>query len=133
MSIRMLTFGAIALLAMSSLPVVNVASAMPIDRSNVIRHADATNPYFVQYRRYHGHGHGGHGGDGAGVAAGLLGGMILGGMLARPGYYDYAPGPFYGSGYSADASEAYCMRRFRSYDPSSGTYLGYDGYRHPCP
>jgi BA14K-like protein len=28
---------------------------------------------------------------------------------------------------------AYCMQRFRSYDPSSGTYLGYDGYRHPCP
>ncbi|MGB8044731.1 MAG: BA14K family protein [Pseudolabrys sp.] len=25
------------------------------------------------------------------------------------------------------------MQRFRSYDPGSGTYLGYDGYRHPCP
>ena len=28
---------------------------------------------------------------------------------------------------------AYCMQRFRSYDPASGTYLGNDGYRHPCP
>jgi hypothetical protein len=28
---------------------------------------------------------------------------------------------------------AYCMQRFRSYDPRSGTYLGYDGLRHPCP
>ena len=28
---------------------------------------------------------------------------------------------------------AYCMQRFRSYDPASGTYLGYDGRRHPCP
>jgi len=28
---------------------------------------------------------------------------------------------------------AYCARRFRSYDPASGTYLGYDGLRHPCP
>jgi hypothetical protein len=27
----------------------------------------------------------------------------------------------------------YCMQRYRSYDPESGTYLGYDGYRHPCP
>jgi len=27
----------------------------------------------------------------------------------------------------------YCIRRFRSYDPYSRTYLGYDGYRHPCP
>ena len=31
-----------------------------------------------------------------------------------------------------DAVE-YCMRRYRSYDPRSGTYVGYDGYRHPCP
>ena len=28
---------------------------------------------------------------------------------------------------------AYCVQRFRSYDPASGTYLGYDGMRHPCP
>ena len=27
----------------------------------------------------------------------------------------------------------YCMQRYRSYDPNSGTYLGNDGYRHPCP
>lgn len=30
-----------------------------------------------------------------------------------------------------DAS--YCARRYRSYDPASGTYLGFDGIRHPCP
>ena len=29
-----------------------------------------------------------------------------------------------------DAS--YCAQRYRSYDPASGTYLGYDGLRHPC-
>jgi len=28
---------------------------------------------------------------------------------------------------------AYCQQRFRSYDPASGTYLGFDGLRHPCP
>ena len=28
---------------------------------------------------------------------------------------------------------AYCARRFKSYDPESGTYLGYDGLRHRCP
>lgn len=27
----------------------------------------------------------------------------------------------------------YCMRRYRSYDPESGTYIGFDGYQHPCP
>ncbi|MGC1923977.1 MAG: BA14K family protein [Pseudolabrys sp.] len=25
------------------------------------------------------------------------------------------------------------MQRFRSYDPGSGTYVGYDGLRHRCP
>jgi hypothetical protein len=33
----------------------------------------------------------------------------------------------------ADDAVAYCMRRFRSYDPVSQTYLGFDGLRHPCP
>lgn len=46
-------------------------------------------------------------------------------------YYEhrrvYRPAPAY-----SDAVR-YCMRRYRSYDPRSGTYLGYDGYRHPCP
>ena len=28
---------------------------------------------------------------------------------------------------------AYCARRFKSYDPGSGTYFGYNGLRHPCP
>jgi BA14K-like protein len=27
----------------------------------------------------------------------------------------------------------YCAQRYRSYDPASGTYLGFDGLRHPCP
>jgi hypothetical protein len=27
---------------------------------------------------------------------------------------------------------AACARRYRSFDPESGTYLGYDGYRHAC-
>lgn len=42
--------------------------------------------------------------------------------------YDTAPTVTYSQG---DAS--YCAQTYRSYDPSSGTYLGYDGLRHPCP
>jgi hypothetical protein len=30
-------------------------------------------------------------------------------------------------------SAGYCAQTYRSYDPASGTYLGYDGLRHPCP
>ncbi|MEJ2376948.1 MAG: BA14K family protein [Pseudolabrys sp.] len=47
-----------------------------------------------------------------------------------PGYgsYAYEPGP----GYYAP-SVAWCEQHYRSYDPASQTYLGYDGYRHHCP
>lgn len=31
---------------------------------------------------------------------------------------------------SAGASS--CAQRYRSYDPASGTFLGFDGKRHPC-
>ena len=46
-----------------------------------------------------------------------------------------AAAPYYAAPryYAGDDAVAYCMSRFRSYDPASGTYLGYDGYRHPCP
>jgi len=37
-------------------------------------------------------------GFGAGLAAGVIGGAIVGGALAGPGYY-YGPGPYYGPRY----------------------------------
>jgi hypothetical protein len=82
----------------------------------------------------------GYRGGGWGVGAGIAGGLVLGGIIASQspyysGYYgSYGyPAPYYGGyGYGGNAV-AYCASRFRSYDPSSGTYLGYDGYRHPCP
>jgi hypothetical protein len=46
------------------------------------------------------------------------------------GVYDEAPGMGAPGDQSAVAS---CEARFRSYDPASGTYLGFDGMRHPCP
>jgi hypothetical protein len=33
---------------------------------------------------------------------------------------------------SADAVAA-CARKYRSYDPNTGTFLSNDGYRKPCP
>jgi hypothetical protein len=45
----------------------------------------------------------------------------------------YGPGLAYRQGYAvAGRDVGYCQRRYRSYDPASGTYLGYDGLRHPC-
>ena len=100
--------------------------------------------------RYQRHGYtNGYGrGYGIGVgAAALATGAIIGGAIQQNQGYDYYPaesypvysdqGPTYddaGPQVADDSnSTAYCQRTFRSYDTVSGTYLGYDGLRHPCP
>ncbi len=119
-----------AMFAMSIVPFTNNASAMPAD-GLALKNATPTNIETVRWR-----GRGGWGG--AGIGAGIIGGAIIGGMLAAPyyaadPYYGY-DGPYYDApGYGGGNSVAYCMQRFRSYDPGSGTYLGFDGYRHSCP
>ena len=83
------------------------------------------------------HRHGGGGFIPGAVAGGIIGGIIASegyGYYGAPGYYDdqyyddTAAAPLEG-----DDAAAYCMQTYRSYDPQSGTYLGYDGLRHPCP
>jgi BA14K-like protein len=32
----------------------------------------------------------------------------------------------------SNRNKSLCAGRYRSYDPASGTFLGYDGARHPC-
>ncbi|KQP37263.1 hypothetical protein ASF49_22250 [Methylobacterium sp. Leaf104] len=97
---------------------------------------------YVQYRRFghrHGwrggrgyrHGYGYRRGPGVGAAvgagvAGLAAGAIIGGAIANS-QAQAAP-----RGIPAEAVAA-CARRFRSYDATSGTYLGTDGARHSCP
>ena len=50
------------------------------------------------------------------------------------GYYNYAPGFFSPAGAASETTASdECAARFRSYDPASGTFLGFDGRRHPCP
>jgi hypothetical protein len=48
------------------------------------------------------------------------------------GYGPYGSGNYYNY-YGGNNGAAYCVQRFRSYDPASGTYLGNDGRRHACP
>lgn len=67
--------------------------------------------------------------SGALIAGGIIGlatGAIIGGALSQqqPRYY--------GGGGGGSDWLAYCSQRYRSFDPGSGTYLGYDGRRHYC-
>jgi hypothetical protein len=97
------------------------------------------------------------------VAGAVLGGVAAatspwwwGGYGYYPGTYAYAPSYDYGYsapawgfgestngyaapewngtyGYAAPRDQAWCESHYRSYNPASGTFLGYDGLRHPCP
>ena len=85
-----------------------------------------------QYQRGgYAHGYGSGYGIGAGAAA-VATGALIGGATAYsvPGYvYSDAAPVVYNNGDFI----AYCEQTYRSYDPASGTYLGYDGFRHRCP
>jgi len=113
--------------------VVAPVVAAPITSPLMLRSAAAPSP--VETVRYR-HGYGGAA-VGLGIAGALIGGAIIG--ATRPyGYFQYPPG-YYGPAYAVPSpyvggdAVGYCMRRFRSYDPYSGTYVGYDGLRRPCP
>ena len=79
----------------------------------------ASDPASAQWRR----------GDAAGaaVAGGIIGlatGAMIGAAANQPPV-EAAP--------EADAEYiAYCARKYRSFDPASGTFLSRDGNRYPC-
>lgn len=63
--------------------------------------------------------HGGGGDNGAGIAAGVIGGLFLGAIIANEAQRHSAVDD--------------CARRFRSYDRRSQTFVGRDGVRYSCP
>lgn len=134
MSTTSLRIHALSTFLGSSLVVLSsIASAAPIGQPRAVLQAVPAVTQPVQWR-----GGWGWGWGAPAVAGGLIAGAIIGGALATapygPGYYGpgYYPPPVAYGPPPGDAV-AYCMQRFRSYDPGSGTYLGYDGLRHPCP
>jgi hypothetical protein len=105
------------------------ASAAPLVGADSFRttkqsHSESNHPGIMQVGWRHGwHRHGWHGhphryGWGPAVG-GFAAGAIIGSALA--------------SSHAQANADAYCEQKYRSYDPGSGTYLGYDGERHPCP
>jgi hypothetical protein len=60
-------------------------------------------------------------------------------MKVRPGSYWYQKpflvyryGDFQNGSHNASSHEAWCSERYRSYDPASDTFMGYDNKRHRC-
>jgi hypothetical protein len=112
-------------------------------RVHAVGHARVGHGYAGHWHGGYGHGYGGYG---VGVGA-LATGALIGGAIASqnqgyyygdqnyPGYSD--PGYVYSNAgpvaYNNGGTVAYCEQTYRSYDPASGSYLGYDGFRHACP
>jgi hypothetical protein len=90
---------------------------------------------------------------GEGIIGGIIGGAIVG---SQAPYYQppvvYVPQPVYvppqyeqvpayvppvppvaAIAVNPAVAIAYCARRFRTYDPTTGTYFGPGGIRHSCP
>ena len=98
--------------------------------------------YTQYYRRGYGYrGYGYYGGgpyyyrrdNGAAVAAGVAGlaaGALIAGAIANQAQAQPAAPPPPGT--ISPSVAAYCARRYRSYDPASGTYLSNDGMRYVC-
>ena len=74
------------------------------------------------------------------LGAGLLGfgvGAIVGSALTPREVYVAPPAPAYRrAGYGPPAWTpdwyTYCYSRYRSFNPDTGTFIGYDGYEHFC-
>jgi BA14K-like protein len=113
-----------------------------------VRPGGGGGPHFSGGGYHRGGGYRGGGGGaliGAGIAGAVIGGAIASQGGYGPGYYAPGPGYYNDPGYDdggavavapapdGDDAVAYCMQTYRSYDPRSGTYMGNDGYRHPCP
>jgi len=86
------------------------------NRDALVEQVQYRRGYYRDYRRGYD--------PGAAAALGIIGlaaGAIAGAALAPAPYVVGDPNWV-----------AYCASRYRSFDPESGTYLGFDGLRHYC-
>jgi hypothetical protein len=88
-------------------------------------------PYYDQgYRRSYGGRRSYRDNGPVGAAAGVVGGAAeTAGAAATAPYRAFDNR----DSYAMAQGNTYCAQRYRSYDPASGTFMGYDGQRHPCP
>jgi hypothetical protein len=129
----MLNMSIVAVLAAGAATISTTASATPLADALAIRKAAGTDVVPVWGRGFW-----------WGFGPAFVGGAIVGGALATAPYY-YGPYPYYYYGPPAAYGPVYpapaygggpatsCASRYKSYDPATGTFLGHDGLRHPCP
>ncbi|MCG7394155.1 BA14K family protein [Microvirga sp. ACRRW] len=90
-----------------------------------------TQYYRRGYRPYYGHRHYRRYDGGSALAAGAVGlaaGALIGSAIASQAQAAPPPPP----GTVDPQLAAYCARKYRSYDPASGTFLSTNGMRYVC-
>jgi hypothetical protein len=89
-----------------------------------------SSPAFAQW-----HGHGdwhGHGGDhGGGILPGIIGGALLWNLF-NPPQPQMPPPEAWAVRPGTPEWNAYCLNKYRSFNPATGTYTGFDGRQYPC-
>ncbi|MEZ0170922.1 BA14K family protein [Microvirga sp. TS319] len=131
------TAGILGALLVSSLPV----QAEPLQK-RALPSIDQSYPNegYTQYRPYRGyrppppyyHRHYRRHDGGSALAAGAVGlaaGALIGGAIASSQAQAAPPPP---PGTVDPQMAAYCARKYRSYDPASGTFLATNGMRYVC-
>ncbi|MBM6595556.1 BA14K family protein [Microvirga pudoricolor] len=122
------------------------ASAGPVARPPVTPNLEQAYPgeSYSQYYYRRGYGYYGPGyygprpyyyrrDNGSAVAAGVAGlaaGALIAGAIANQAQAQPAAPPPPGT--VSPSVAAYCARKYRSYDPASGTYLSTNGMRYVC-
>ena len=110
------TFALIASLATAASITMPTSQAQAAGGRNAAFAAGAITGLAVGAIAYHGHRHYGHG-------------------YYRPHHRPYRPRPAYYRGRPAPWTGAwydYCSARYRSFNPRTGYFMGYDGRRHFC-
>src|ERR1700739_3941908 len=120
---------------MHRLKVLTAAAALLIATPVVAQELRGPDPYADGYGYSYGYDHGYYDNyQRNDFWPGRVAGDIVGGAIGTADAISTAPfralnvNP--SSAMGGDAS--YCAQRYRSYDPASGTFMGYDGRRHPC-
>jgi len=102
-----------------------VQQTYPNESYAQFRHRHGYRPAPRYYRHHHGHGGSALAAGAVGLAAGALIGSAIAGSQAQA-----APPPPPGT---VDPQlAAYCARKYRSYDPATGTFLSTNGMRYVC-
>jgi hypothetical protein len=104
---------------------LDAAVARPLPAAAAVKAEIASGEALRQDVQYYYRRH--RGGD---VALGVVGGLAAGALIAGAIASQQAHQPLHRT--QDPAYIAYCSRKYRSFDPYTGTFLARDGYRYTC-